>query len=266
MGIINLSKFHWARKFNSLNLTKLFLFLAIITNNSWSQTISSPLVQVNMLEVYTSQGCSSCPPAERWMSSFKQDNRLWKQLVPMNFHVDYWDYLGWKDPYASVVFTKRQRDYKALKLSPTVATPGFVYSGTGWNGWFRGRPVPVKPYKAVGVLSADFGDSEKGTSSLARVRFNPVIDLPANLQVHVAVLGFDQITQVHTGENSGRQLPHDFVVLAYNRGPLNLKKGAFISQIKIPDASQFNSPKQALVFWVSEQGNPTPIQVAANWW
>ncbi len=260
------SRFSSARKFNLFSIKPALLLLLLLSNYGWGQTISSPLVQVNMLEVYTSQGCSSCPPAERWMSTFKQDNRLWKQLVPMNFHVDYWDYLGWKDPFASAVFTQRQRDYKALKLSPTVATPGFVYSGMGWNGWFRGRSVPVKPYKAVGVLSAEFGGADKDNTNLARIQFNPVIDLPAQLQVHVAVLGFDQITQVQRGENSGKKLPHDFVVLAYNHGELNLDKGTFNSELNIPDASQFTSPKQALVFWVSEQGNPTPIQVAANWW
>ena len=266
MYLINSFKYIPAEKFILLNLANLFLLSVIMTNNSWGQIISSPVVQVNMLEVYTSQGCSSCPPAERWMSTFKQDERLWKQLVPMNFHVDYWDYLGWKDPYASSVFTQRQRDYKALKLSTTVATPGFMYSGMGWNGWFRGRSVPVKPYKAIGVLSAEFGIADKDQKNRARIQFNPVIDLPTQLQVHVAVLGFDQITQVPRGENSGKKLPHDFVVLAYNRGELNLDKGTFNSELKIPDASQFTSAKQALVFWVSEQGNPTPIQVAANWW
>ncbi|PCI49233.1 MAG: hypothetical protein COB51_04315 [Moraxellaceae bacterium] len=108
-----------------------------------------------MLEVYTSQGCSSCPPAERWMSKFKEDARLWNQLVPINFHVDYWDHLGWSDPYGSSIFTQRQRDYKSLGHSSNVATPGFIMTGKGWNGWFRRHPVPVKPLKSVGILTAN---------------------------------------------------------------------------------------------------------------
>ena len=164
------------------------ILLALFTTHiSWGQTISSPLVQVSMLEVYSSQGCSSCPPAELWMSKFKQDKRLWKQLVPMNFHVDYWDYLGWKDPYASSIFTQRQRDYKALGLSSTVATPGFVVSGHGWNGWFRGQSVPVQPFKAVGVLSAKIKDMN------AQVSFNPVIKINNPLEIHVAILGLSLI-------------------------------------------------------------------------
>jgi len=237
------------------------LLLALpITTPVWAQVISSPLVQVNMLEVYTSQGCSSCPPAERWMSKFKEDSRLWNQLVPMNFHVDYWDYLGWPDPYASKIFTQRQRDYKRLRLSPTVATPGFIAAGKGWNGWFRGNPVPLKPFKAVGVLKANIEDG------VAKVSFNPTQDTNQTLQLYVAVLGFDQLTKVIAGENSGKELPHDFVVMGYKRTAMKINKGTLTAQLTLPNVERFTSPRKALVFWVSRQGDPTPIQVAADWY
>lgn len=64
--------------------------------------------QTTVLELYTSQGCSSCPPAEKWISGFVDSDKLWTELVPINFHVDYWDYLGWKDPFADSAFSKRQ--------------------------------------------------------------------------------------------------------------------------------------------------------------
>jgi len=240
-------------------LTLLLLALPI-TTPVWAQVISSPLVQVNMLEVYTSQGCSSCPPAERWMSKFKEDSRLWNQLVPMNFHVDYWDYLGWPDPYASKIFTQRQRDYKRLRLSPTVATPGFIVAGKGWNGWFRGNPVPLKPFKAVGVLKANIEDG------VAKVSFNPTQDTNQTLQLYVAVLGFDQLTKVTAGENSGKALPHDFVVMGYKRTAMEINKGMLTAQLTLPNVERFTSPRKALVFWVSRLGDPTPIQVAADWY
>jgi len=240
----------------------LFLLLLTlpITSPAWAQVISSPLVQVNMLEVYTSQGCSSCPPAERWLSKFKEDSRLWKQLVPMNFHVDYWDYLGWTDPYASKIFTQRQRDYKSLRLSPTVATPGFIVAGEGWNGWFRGQPVPLKPFKAAGVLRANIEDN------LAQVSFNPTQDTSHTLQLYVAVLGFDQLTKVTAGENSGKDLPHDFVVMGYKRTEMTKTKGQFSAQITLPNVARFTSPRKALVFWVSHKDDPSPIQVAGDWY
>jgi len=240
-------------------LTLLLLALPI-SLPVWAQVIGSPLVQVNMLEVYTSQGCSSCPPAERWMSKFKEDARLWKQLVPMNFHVDYWDYLGWPDPYASKIFTQRQRDYKSLRLSPNVATPGFIAAGKGWNGWFRGKPVPLKPFKAVGVLRANIKDN------VAQVSFNPTQDTNQTLQLYVAVLGFDQLTKVRAGENTGKELPHDFVVMGYKRTAMEINKGTLTAQLTLPNVSRFTSPRKALVFWVANQGDPTPIQVAADWY
>ncbi len=255
MNIIGYSGFNLAREQRICSV----ILLLLLSSTGWSKTISSPLVQVSMLEVYTSQGCSSCPPAERWMSQFKEDKRLWRQLVPMNFHVDYWDYLGWKDPYASSIFTQRQRDYKALGLSTSVATPGFVVSGLGWNGWFIGRSVPVSAPKAVGVLTAHLANNS------AHITFKPVVKITAALKVHVAILGFDQITNVKRGENSGKQLPHDFVVMAYDNNELNLQKDSYTKTIRLPDASQFTSIRQALVFWISQEGNPTPIQIAADW-
>ena len=53
--------------------------------------------QTALLELFTSEGCSSCPPAERWLTSLKESARLWKEFVPVAFHVDYWDHLGWRD-------------------------------------------------------------------------------------------------------------------------------------------------------------------------
>jgi hypothetical protein len=56
-------------------------------------------LRVNLLEMYSSQGCSSCPPAERWLNQFTADPDLWKRFIPVVFHVDYWDDIGWKDPF-----------------------------------------------------------------------------------------------------------------------------------------------------------------------
>ncbi len=232
---------------------------ALLAVPVYAKTISSTLVQVSMLEVYSSQGCSSCPPAEAWMSKFKQDPKLWKQLVPINFHVDYWDYLGWSDPYALSAFGQRQRDYKKQGLTTTVATPGFVVSGEGWNGWFRGRDVPVKKFKAVGVLSVDISGQS------ASVVFRPTEKQNQKLKLHVAILGFDQLTRVRSGENSGKKLPHDFVVIAYKDVPFEKVLHEYKALLDLPDDTGFASAKKALVFWVSEQANPAPIQVVAGW-
>src|SRR5271154_4189044 len=85
----------------------------------------SPERQVALLELYTSEGCSSCPPAETWLSGLKDAPGLWSNFVPLAFHVDYWDYLGWKDKWANQQFSERQRDYASLWAAKNIYTPEF---------------------------------------------------------------------------------------------------------------------------------------------
>jgi hypothetical protein len=73
-------------------------------------SVQSGPARAHLLELYTSEGCSSCPPAEQWFSTLKQSPRLWKEIVPVAFHVNYWDQLGWKDKLASPANTARQRN------------------------------------------------------------------------------------------------------------------------------------------------------------
>src|ERR1700747_379835 len=80
--------------------------------------------QVSLLELYTSEGCSSCPPAEAWLGGPSSNGALWKAVVPVAFHVDYWDNLGWKDEFSSRDFTQRQRHYAANWGPGAASTPG----------------------------------------------------------------------------------------------------------------------------------------------
>ena len=88
------------------------------------------------VELYTSQRCSSCPPAEKWLSTLTDDPTLWHELIPINFHVDYWVYLGWKYPFAQQILSEQQRLYTAVGKTRVVGTPGFVVSDgkVGLNG------------------------------------------------------------------------------------------------------------------------------------
>src|SRR5580693_7997010 len=90
-----------------------------------SLSFQSSNKQTSLLELYTSEGCSSCPPAETWLSRLKASPGLWGDFVPVAFHVDYWDYLGWRDPWAKSEFSNRQRAYAARWHSQSVYTPGF---------------------------------------------------------------------------------------------------------------------------------------------
>ena len=68
--------------------------------------LSSQNKQFILIELFTSQGCSSCPPAEKWLNQFIKDKELWEKYIPVAFHVDYWDYLGWKDPYSNLALLR----------------------------------------------------------------------------------------------------------------------------------------------------------------
>ncbi len=95
------------------------IVLALLTLSSATNgeiTIQSDVTQSNLIELYTSEGCSSCPPADRWLSTLKDHPALWQQLVPIAFHVDYWDYIGWKDRFARAEFTDRQRRFRKKHL------------------------------------------------------------------------------------------------------------------------------------------------------
>src|SRR5262249_34025347 len=119
--------------------------------------------RIHLIELFTSQGCSSCPPAEAWLSKLKSEPGLWKDFVPLAFHVDYWDRLGWRDPFASKEWTARQYLYSANWRSEGVYTPGFVLDGREWMG----RSVPPPSNDKPGVLKVSVAN-EKMVATFAQ--------------------------------------------------------------------------------------------------
>lgn len=229
------------------------------TGIAQAQTISSPEQRATLVELYSSQGCSSCPPAEAWMSTMVGDSRLWKSLFPINFHVDYWDYLGWVDPYASNIYSKRQRRFRQLGFARNVATPGFVINGRGWDGWFYGRSVPLSDAPALGRLTAKLANNR------VTVDYSPASQSSQPLKLHRAVLGFNIRTQIPAGENAGRTLAHDFVVLDYRQQAMTSQDTRHIASHQLPAIETLDGSRKALLFWVSQGQDPTPLQVAADW-
>src|SRR6476469_6677200 len=101
----------------------------VLSARAAERTFESAPQRTHLIELFTSEGCSSCPPAEAWLSKLKSESGLWKDFVPLAFHVDYWDRLGWRDPYAAKQWTARQYDYSSRWNSGSVYTPGFVLNG-----------------------------------------------------------------------------------------------------------------------------------------
>ncbi len=226
--------------------------LLFVTQTQAQWQMRSAGQSVQLIELYTSQGCSSCPPADRWLSQWKQSPRLWKEVIPVAFHVDYWDWIGWQDRFAQPSFAQRQRLHKKQGALKSVYTPGFVVDGREWRGWFRDRTLPGVHEKQGRLLVNVF-------ESNMRIEFEHVHS--EKLQVHAAVLGFDLQTPVNKGENTNKTLAEDFVVLWYQQQ--NFKNNV---TLQLPDKTQLDSQRLGLVVWVTPQFSSEPIQVVGNWW
>ena len=218
--------------------------------------LQSGPARASLLELYTSEGCSSCPPAEAWLSKLRDDPRLWKEIVPIAFHVDYWDNLGWKDRFASAAYTSRQREYAARWSSGSVYTPGFVLDGREWRGWFSQQGLTSQK-TAAGVLSINVPAAGRAATVTYRSAGQST---GAAREVCLAVLGFDVKSDVKAGENRGRALAHDFVALSYEKKPL-LEKSA---EFRLP-AKPAGVGRLALAAWVVEPGKGEPEQAVGGW-
>ena len=237
----------------------LSLCLAIpVSGLAQTTDIQGPVARVALVELFTSEGCSSCPPAEKWLNETEARSDLWSRVVPVAFHVDYWDYIGWPDRFAARAHSNRQRTYREVGHTRGVYTPGFVVGGREWRGWFRNPTLELPADVDVGSISVDMRDGRFDA------RFEPVVEVPDRLDLHVARLGFDFVTEVGAGENHGRTLEHSFVVLGWSRHRMSVGDGAYEASGELPAASN-PSRREAVAVWVSVPGDPLPIQAAGNW-
>ncbi|MCP5150567.1 MAG: DUF1223 domain-containing protein [Ectothiorhodospiraceae bacterium] len=216
--------------------------------------------RVLLLELFTSEGCSSCPPADRWISELVDHPALWRRVVPVAFHVDYWDYIGWPDRFAAAANSDRQRAHRANGATGGVYTPGFVVGGAEWRAWFRGGRLDLSDTRAAGQLTVRVdGDRFEAT-------FEPTDAPRGGLDVEVAVLGFGLETEVRAGENEGRRLRHDFVTLGRERHRLAGDANPLRASGRLPEAIGAGpDTRLALAAWVSPRGKPYPLQATGGW-
>ena len=211
--------------------------------------------QTVLVELFTSEGCNSCPPAEAYLNRFATDPLLWKKFVPLAFHVDYWDYLGWKDRYARPAHAQRQRQYAQQRSVTTVYTPAFVVNVKGWRpSWCTSEPGGGGA--SVGTLTVDVRDGQlEATFEAAQPAAKP-------LHLNLAVLGMGLTTEIQAGENAGRHSPHEFVVLAQKQ--LASDNGRWRDRLPTLDRS-WGARRLALAVWVSRPGDLTPLQATGGY-
>jgi hypothetical protein len=227
--------------------------LTAVTARGGDFVFESKPTRTHLIELFTSEGCSSCPPAEAWLNNLKNEPRLWQDFVPVAFHVDYWDHLGWRDPFASKMWTERQANYSARWKAESVYTPAFVLDGVAW----RNSALPPVGTETPGVLKITI-NGERVTAS-----FKPTTAAKQRYEIHLAQLGFALGAGVTAGENRGRKLIHDFVVLGLtNEG---MKSG--VKELPLPVDSKKQAPdsRSAVAAWVTKAGQIEPIQAVGGW-
>jgi hypothetical protein len=172
-----------------------------------------------VLELFTSQGCSSCPPADLLLSRLGLDERTRGRILPLAFHVDYWNRIGWTDPFSAQEWSARQEAYGRAFGLDGVYTPQLVVNGrVQLNGSDQARALAAiaadleRRSEANITLTARIG-SDRPREVSVDVAAEVGATLPrAKLQLLVALFENGLVTPVERGENGGRTLHNDFIV------------------------------------------------------
>lgn len=193
------------------------------TANAANCQATSPKNTVALVELYTSQGCSSCPPADRWLSQLPSRIDA-SRAIPLALHVGYWDYIGWKDPFAKREFNDRQTQLAALNGNRTRYTPGVFVQGreTDWSSSaFDAQLRTINQRPAAATIKLDNVETQGGKIG---VRAHAALAAPGsakNPRMFVALVQNGISTKVTAGENRGETLANDRVTRAWS-GPLPL--------------------------------------------
>lgn len=208
--------------------TKKIGMLAVVATSVWPTVghadcrAASADHTVALIELYTSEGCDSCPPAERWLSRF-DDRQQATRVVALALHVDYWDRLGWKDRFASAAFTERQHEQMRRQRASFVYTPQVLLQGRDFSQWRAGfdpnaaiAAINARPARATIELVAEAHGSDASVD--VHVRIPDVRDRKRAL-IAVALVQNGLVSDVKAGENAGKRLAHEHVVRQWRAGP-----------------------------------------------
>jgi hypothetical protein len=207
-----------------------------------------------LVELYTSEGCDSCPPADRWLSGLGARGYVPQRVVPLSLHVDYWDYIGWKDPYAKREFSSRQRKLTQLQRNAFVYTPQVMLQGRDFRGWGGSTfdqavtRINALPSRArLGLEITSLKAQAVGIKATAEL-LDPAQRNDAAL--YLAAYENKLASQVTAGENKGHSLAHDYVVLEW-LGPFGFAAGTGLTERRelplLPKAVPGNSGVVAFV-------------------
>ena len=205
--------------------------------------------QTTLVELYTSEGCDSCPPADRWLSGLKGK----PDVLAAAFHVDYWDRLGWKDRFGDARHTARQVEMQRSSGAGFSYTPQVLANGRD-SRRDNALPVPGAPAR---VLLALQRDSDERVS----VRAEPQAGAPTRLALWWALLEDGHVSQVKAGENRGATLKHDHVVRRYEALPAWAAPGVGQWTLSAPRTGEGGRRSRVLVV-ATDAATGAPLQAA----
>ena len=217
-----------------------------------------------LVELYTSEGCDSCPPADRWLSSLASRGHGPDRVVPIALHVDYWDYIGWKDPYARALFSSRQRRLAQAMRAKVVYTPQVLLQGEDFRRWqgpgfdeavakINARPSRARIELSLGSAAGGHFPVEVRAEVLEATQ-------RADAGLYLAAYENKLVSAVGAGENRGKTLTHDYVAFEWV-GPLGFGPDGRLSTRRslplLPKAVPANS---GVVAFVQTRSNAEVLQ------
>jgi hypothetical protein len=206
---------------------------------------------VPLIELYTSEGCNSCPPADRWLSALVPAGAAGANAIALAFHVDYWDRLGWKDRFAAPAWTERQYAMARANRSRLVYTPQVLVQGHDYPDWHGASgagafvPIAAKPARARIALDAQ---KERDAIMVKATALVPAAGDRKNTALFVALADSRLVSQVKAGENAGVRLTHDHVVRALSGGSPVSAAGEVATDVALPIPAESGSATTVVAF------------------
>jgi hypothetical protein len=227
--------------------------------NESCQAESGPATAA-LVELYTSEGCSSCPPADKELGNLHRNFAANPLVVPISMHVTYWDYIGWKDRFAQSAFDDRQRVLAAFEKSRLVYTPEFFVNGRELRRWASNLPDVIRKTNAKPAEANILLKWSKGAGNTLQLDAAATALYPrANQALFLAISESRLVSKVLRGENSNTTLMHDDVVRTWF-APVMLSngKGSLHQELKLPPDWDWSNLRA--VAFVQNQEDGTVLQ------
>lgn len=241
------------------------VFYNCTTGDAMAEANEKPKIPTVLVELFTSQGCSSCPPADSILSKLEAQPVAGVQIITLSEHVTYWNYLGWNDPYSQEIFSRRQQQYASIFQTSSVYTPQMIVDGK--------KQLVGSDYSKAILTIKSAASTAKSEIELMPVRSETEISLTGTIQlkkssitnpvaIYVALVEDNQSIVVNSGENEGRTLSNSSV--ARNLIVLDKLKGqTFFLQHKVLIPKKLRSKPFRIVLFVQDtQGEILGAQTA----